>query len=53
MDETLERFDRLIMMALEHLDHVRGSVYERYAENVLESLVCRRELYMHYLSLIN
>jgi len=29
MDATLERLDRLIMMALEHLDHVRGTDCER------------------------
>jgi hypothetical protein len=53
MDATLERIDRLIMVALEHLDHVRGTVYERYAENVVETLVCHRENYTHYLSLLN
>jgi len=53
MDRTLEQFDRLIMTALEQLDHVRGTTYERYAENVLEVLVCRREMYAHYLSLLN
>lgn len=53
MDATLERIDRLIMMALEHLDQVRGTAYERYAENVLESLVCQREKYAYYLSLLN
>jgi len=53
MDRTLERFDRLIMLALEHLDHVRGTAYERYAENVVETLVCRREFYAYHLSLLN
>lgn len=53
MDATLERIDRLIMMALEHLDHVRGTDCEGYAENVLESLVCARERYTIYLSLLN
>jgi hypothetical protein len=53
MDTTLERIDRLIMMALEHLDHVRGTECERYAESVLESLVCQRERYTYYLSLLN
>jgi hypothetical protein len=53
MDATLERIDRLIMMALEHLDQMRGTEYERYAENVLESLVCQREKYTYYLSLLN
>jgi hypothetical protein len=53
MDATIERFDRLISLALEHLDHVRGTVYERYAENLLDSLVCQRERYTRYLSLLN
>lgn len=53
MDRTLEQFDRLIMTALEHLEHVRGTTYERYAENLLEVLVCRREMYAYYLSLLN
>ncbi len=53
MDVTLERIDRLIVMALEHLDHVRGTESERYAENMLESLVCQRERYTYYLSLLN
>lgn len=53
MDATLERIDSLIMVALEHLDHVRGTVYERYAENVVETLVCQREKYTYYLSLLN
>lgn len=53
MDATLERFDRLIMIALEHLDHLRGTPYERYAEELLDSLVCQREHYTHYLSQLN
>ncbi len=53
MDATLEMFDRLIMAALEHLDNVRGTSYEPYAEEILEALVCRREQYTHYLSLLN
>jgi hypothetical protein len=53
MDAMLDRIDRLIMMALEHLDHVRGTDCERYAESVLESLVCERERYTFYLSLLN
>jgi hypothetical protein len=53
MDATLERFDRLIMMALEQIDHLRGSRHERYAEDMLESLVCQRERYAYYLSLLN
>jgi len=53
MDAMIDRFDRLIMNALEHLDHVRGTIHERYAEEMLGSLVCRREFYLHYLSLLN
>lgn len=53
MDATLDRIDRLIMMALEHFDHVRGTACERYAENVLDSLVCERKRYTFYLSLLN
>jgi hypothetical protein len=53
MDDTLDRFDRLIMNALEHLGHVRGTPYERYAESLLDSLVCQRERYTNYLSLLN
>lgn len=53
MDATIERLDRLIRIALEHLDHVKGTVYERYAEKLLDSLVCERERYTHYLSLLN
>jgi hypothetical protein len=53
MNDTLDRFDRLIMNALEHLGHVRGTPYERYAESLLDSLVCQRERYTNYLSLLN
>jgi len=53
MDATLERIDRLVVMALEHLDYVRGTDCERYAENMLESLVCERDRYAFYLSLLN
>ncbi len=53
MDATIERFDRLIRVALEHLEHVKGTVHERYAEELLESLVCQRERYTHFLSLMN
>ncbi len=53
MDATLERLDRLIGVALEHLAHVQGTPFERYAENMLEDLVCQRERYVHYLSLLN
>ena len=53
MNGTLEQFDRLIITALEHLEHVRGTTYERYAENLLESLVCSRERYTYFLSLLN
>ncbi len=53
MDATLERLDRLIMMALEHLEHLRGTDHEHYAETVLESLVCQRERYTEYLSMLN
>jgi len=53
MDTTIDRLDRLISIAPEHLDHVRGIVYERYAEELLDSLVCQRERYTYYLSLLN
>lgn len=53
MDAMLERFDRIILMALEHLEHVRGTHFEGYAEEVVERLVCRRELYARHLSLLN
>ncbi|GAB4484273.1 MAG: hypothetical protein OHK006_08140 [Thermodesulfovibrionales bacterium] len=53
MDPKLEQFDRLIMNALDHLDHLRGTRFERYAEEVLENLVCQRETYAHHLRLLN
>ncbi|MDH4233026.1 MAG: hypothetical protein OEW04_13480 [Nitrospirota bacterium] len=53
MDATLEMFDRLIKVALEHLDNVRGTACEPYAMEIVEALVCRREQYRHYLSLLN
>jgi len=53
MDAKLEMFDRLIMVALEHIENVRGTSYEPYAEEILEALVCRREQYARYLSLLN
>jgi len=53
MDATLRRLDLLIMTALEHLDYLRGTRFERYAEDLLDSLVCQRERYTHYLSLLN
>jgi len=53
MDAAIERFDRLISVALEHLDHVRGTVHERYAEELLDFLVCQRERYTNVLSLMN
>jgi hypothetical protein len=53
MDATLRRLDLLIMTALEHLDYLRGTRFEKYAEDVLDSLVCQRERYTHYLSLLN
>lgn len=53
MDATLEKFDRLILRALEHLDMHKGTTWERYAEGMLESLICQRERYAHYLSMLN
>lgn len=53
MDAKLQEYDRLILVALEHLDHVRGTNCEKYAENILDHLVCARERYAWFLSLLN
>jgi hypothetical protein len=53
METTLEKIDRLILMALEQLDTVKGTAWERYAEEMLESLICQRERYTQYLSMLN
>jgi len=53
MDATLEKIDRLIIMALEHIDIVRGTAWERYAEHVLETLICQRKRYAQYLRILN
>lgn len=53
MDAVLERLDRIILVALEQLDYVKGTRFEGYAEEMLDSLICQREKYTHYLSLLN
>ena len=53
MDATLQRIDRLINLALEQVDFVKGTAWERYAEHLLDTLICRREWYTRYLSMLN
>ncbi len=43
---TIERFDMLIQLAEEHLDYVRGTIYEGYAEGLLEAVLAEREEYI-------
>ncbi|HEX8949453.1 MAG TPA: hypothetical protein VF790_10855 [Dissulfurispiraceae bacterium] len=48
MDVSLavERFDLLIQLAEEHLEYVRGTIYEKYAENLLEEVIAEKEEYL-------
>lgn len=41
--QRLEQFDMLIQCAIEHLELMRGTVYERYAEDILNSIVAEKE----------
>ncbi len=43
---TIERFDMLIQLAEEHLEYVRGTVYEGYAEGLLDAVLAERDEYI-------
>jgi hypothetical protein len=53
MDKCLETFDRLILISLEHQEHLRGTTYERYAEEVTRNLIIEREKFILLMSLSN
>jgi hypothetical protein len=42
-NQRIEQFDLLIQCALEHLELMRGTVYERYAEDILNSIIAEKE----------
>lgn len=42
-NQRIEQFDLLIQCALEHLELMRGTVYERYAEDILNSIISEKE----------
>ena len=44
--QTVEKFDVLIQFALEHLELMRGTIYEKYAESLLEAIIREREEYI-------
>lgn len=48
--ERLERFDQLIALAEEHLECMRGTIYERYAEHLLKEVMDEREEYITYMT---
>ena len=43
---TMEKFDMLIRCAVEHLELMRGTIYEKYAEGLLEAVTREREEYI-------
>lgn len=46
MSATIEQFDLLIQLAEEHLEYMRGTVYEGYAESLLEAVISEKEEYI-------
>ncbi len=49
----LEQFDRLIRTAQENLEHTKGTIYEKYAEDQLKNLIIEREKFIFLMSLSN
>lgn len=44
--QRLERLDMLVALAEEHLAFMRGTVYEHYAEHLLEEVLSERQEYL-------
>jgi hypothetical protein len=42
----LEKFDRLIAFAEEHLEYLRGTIYEQYAEYLLHEVISEKNEYI-------
>lgn len=53
MSGCLEQFDRLIRTAEENLEHTKGTIYEKFAEDQLNNLLIERERFIFLMSLSN